>query len=454
MHSLRSTFVRVAACAMLCSFAAMANGAAAPAFGDAAPSTLPAPTAGAVNESYRLLVDTYYNPIGGQTFLDAARAALIREAAKLKAKITVPPIDAMPDIDATSDSLDDAISEAANAAHGTQSEFAYAAIIGMARAADDKYTQFFTPEQFKQFNQALDPQKISGIGVLIAPDPTTKLISVSYVVPGTPADHAGLQSGDIIATIDGATTKGMALDAASKMLRGKAGTSVRLTVDRAENVTKDFTIVRSEIQPPTVVYKMLPSHIGYIYILAFGKDTPSEFDVALERLKDQGANALVLDLRDDGGGYVDSALQISSRFITEKPILTVEQRGEPSTTIRARNDAWINVPMTVLVNGYTASASEITAGALQDDGIAELVGTKTFGKGVMQTLTPLPDGSAIKITTAHYLTPNHEDINLKGIQPNLDVVENPHAQFGDISKDAQLRAAIGMLQKKIADTKP
>jgi carboxyl-terminal processing protease len=129
--------------------------------------------------------------------------------------------------------------------------------------------------------------------------------------------------------------------------------------------------------------------------------------------------------------------------------VTVEERGQHATTIDSDSDPSITVPTTVLVNQYTASASEITAGALQDDGISMLVGSRTFGKGVMQTLTPLPDGAAIKITTAHYLTPNRRDINLRGIDPDLAVVENRDARFGEVDSDAQLRAAVTLLQKKI-----
>ncbi|MBV8284243.1 MAG: hypothetical protein JO175_06290, partial [Candidatus Eremiobacteraeota bacterium] len=215
-----------------------------------------------------------------------------------------------------------------------------------------------------------------------------------------------------------------------------------------------FSIKREEVQPPTVVFRMLPNNIGYVYVMAFGKGTPSEFDTAIGRLKENGARALVLDLRNDGGGYVDSALTISSRFIANKPLVTVEERGRRATTIDAGNQASIDLPVTVLVNGYTASASEITAGALQDDGIAELIGTKTYGKGVMQTLTPLPDGAAIKITTAHYLTPRHRDINLRGIDPDVLVNEPRDARPGDAERDAQLHAALLLLQRKIAAAKP
>jgi carboxyl-terminal processing protease len=417
----------------------------------AASATLPATTAEDVNESYRLITTTYYRPIDAQTVLDKARDGLIDYAHKHGAKIDVAPIHVAADTQTTTQALDGAIADAAASAHGSTTDYAYAAIASMARAVDDRYTQFMTPDEYKQFKDALDPEKISGIGVLISPDDTTGLIDVSYVVPGTPAEKAGLQAGDTIATIDGQSTKGFTTDAASKMLRGKAGTLVHLGIVRGNAAPNDVAITRSELEPPTVVYKMLPGSIGYIYVLAFGQSTPTEFDAAVARVKAAGAKALVFDLRNDGGGYVESALQISERFIASKPLLTVQERGGPDTTVTADDDAvQIDVPVTVLVNEYTASASEITAGALQDDGVASLIGTRTFGKGVMQTLTQLADGAAIKITTAHYLTPSHRDINLKGIEPDLAVVETRGSIFGDPSKDPQLRAALDFLNKKIA----
>jgi carboxyl-terminal processing protease len=420
-----------------------------PAAGASAP--LPTATAEDLNESYRLLTTTYYRQIDPQTILDKARDGLIDYAHKHGAKIDVAPIRVGTDTLTTTQALDDAVADAAASARGSTTDYAYAAIASMAKAVDDRYTQFMTPDEYKEFKDALDPEKISGIGVLIGSDETTGLINISYVVPGTPAEKAGLQPGDTIATIDGQSTKGFTTDAASKLLRGKAGTTVHLGIVRGTTAPADVEITRSELEPPTVVYKMLPGQIGYIYVLAFGQSTPAEFDAALARVKAAGAKALVFDLRNDGGGYVESALQISERFIASKPLLTVQERGGPDTTVTADDDAvQIDVPVTVLVNEYTASASEITAGALQDDGVASLIGTRTFGKGVMQTLTQLADGAAIKITTAHYLTPSHRDINLKGIEPDLAVVEPKDARFGDPAKDPQLRAALDFLNKKIA----
>jgi carboxyl-terminal processing protease len=410
---------------------------------------LPYQVAGDVAESYRLLTTTYYEPVDSNVLLAAAHDALAQTARKHGVALASPALHAASDRDATVAELDGAIAAAARSAQAAPNDFAYAVINGMAKAVNDRYTQFFTPTEFKAFNEALDPVRIGGIGVMIEPDAASGYVKVTYVLPATPAERAGLAVGDLITAVNATPTKGLAVDGVSSLLRGKAGTAVGVTVSRS-NATSVVSITRENVQPPTVIYRMLGNGIGYVWVMAFGRATPTEFDTAIARLNEQGAKALVLDLRNDGGGYVDSALDISSRFIANKALLTVEERGRRDTTIHADANPSIALPLTVLVNQYTASASEITAGALQDDGIAMLVGSKTFGKGVMQTLTPLPDGAAIKITTAHYLTPNRHDINLRGIDPDIRIDENRDARFGEIDRDAQLRAAIDLLRKKIA----
>jgi carboxyl-terminal processing protease len=419
----------------------------------AATGALPAQVAGDVHESYRVLTTTYYERVDPQALLAAASDALADLAKKHGVTVAPPQLRVEADPSATMAGLDAAIADVADQAHGSPSDYAYAAIAAMAHAVGDKYTQFFTPDEFRQFNDMLDPERISGIGVMIEAGDDAN-VRISYVVPTTPADRVGLRSGDVIVAIDNVLAKGLTVEDASKLLRGKPGSTVTLSIARDLAAPQDVAIKREELQPPTVWSKMLPGNVGYIYVMAFGKATTSEFDAALARLKTQGARAVAIDLRNDGGGYVDTALNISSRFIANKPLVTVEERGNHDTTITAEDETSFNFPVTVLVNAYTASASEITAGALQDDGIAMLVGAKTFGKGVMQTLTPLPDGAAIKVTTAHYLTPNKHDINLRGIEPDLRVDEPKNSRFGDVDRDPQLRAALLLLQKKIAEAKP
>jgi carboxyl-terminal processing protease len=414
-------------------------------------ATLPPQVSADIGQSYELLTTTYYQQVDPHVLLAAASDALSELAHKNGVSVPPPSLRVESTPDATMAELDDAIVSVAQTAHGSPVAYAYAAIDAMTKSVGDRYTQFLTPDEFKAFNDALDPERISGIGVIIEPDPASGSVRIAYVVPGTPADRAGLKAADVFTAIGGTPAKGLTVDAASRLLRGAAGSIVTVTVDRAgQSAALAFSMAREEVQPPTVVSWMLPGSIGYVYVMAFGRATPSEFNTALSRLKEQGAKALVLDLRNDGGGYVNSALKISSRFIANKALVVVEERGQDPQTIDAENDASVKLPVTVLVNQYTASASEITAGALQDDGVAMLIGTKTFGKGVMQTLTPLPDGAAIKITTAHYLTPSQRDINLRGIDPDLRVDENRNAQFGQLDKDAQLRAAVDLLAQKIA----
>jgi carboxyl-terminal processing protease len=330
---------------------------------------------------------------------------------------------------------------------------AYAAIAGMLSSVHDRYTTFLTPKEYAELNQGLDGGSFAGTGIVIEQNDATKYIDVSNVVPDGPADKAGVQEGDTISAIDGLTTKGMTLQNASSHLRGKAGTPVKLTILRGGQLLPDpITIVRAQIHELSVYEKMLPGKIGYVELTVFGRDTGAELQQALDRLQKEGARALVLDLRDNGGGYLESAIDVSSKFIASGPIVSVESRASNVTTYEAEDTAIPPVPLAVLVNNHTASASEITTAAIQDSGVGTVIGTKTFGKGVVQEIIALPDGSAIKITDARYLTPRNRDINLVGITPDISVTENKGTgfKFGDPVRDAQLGRAVQFLNDRIA----
>lgn len=400
-----------------------------------------------VEQSYKLLVGSSYREVDPSVILAGGVAGLGAITHRHHVRYPLPSLAGMPESVALF-RLESTIVQVSQRIGVTPDEVAYATISGMAQAIQDRWTQFLTPEEVKKFEDALDPQKLPAIGIL--PGFGSAYAQIAYVIPDSPAERAGLQVDDSLVTIDGHSTKHVSPDDVAAMLRGAVGTPVHLTVSRNEGAPFAVVVVRAQVSPPTVVYRMLADHIGYVAVFAFGHETPGQFDAALARVRAAGARALILDLRNDGGGYVDSALEISQHFIADKALVTVEERGAKDTTVQSDPGPVVGLPMMVLVNQGTASASEITAGALQDDGVGTLVGTKTYGKGVMQTLTMLPDGSAIKITTAHYLTPSNHDINLRGIQPDVQVDENHDAQIGNAAHDLQLRAALDLLQRKIA----
>jgi carboxyl-terminal processing protease len=321
----------------------------------------------------------------------------------------------------------------------------------MLNSVHDKYTVFLTPKEYAALNEGLDGGSFAGTGIVIQVDDNTKYIDVSNVVPDGPADKAGIHQDDTITAIDGQSTKNLTLQQASSRLRGKAGTVVQLTVVRdGKPLSQPIAITRQQIHELSVYSKMLQNKIGYVELTVFGRDTGAELSRALDRLQQDGARAVVMDLRDNGGGYLEAALDVSSKFIASGPIVSVESRASNVTTYEAEDTAIPPLPLVVLVNGHTASASEITSGAIQDSGVGTIIGTRTFGKGVVQEILPMPDGSAIKITDARYLTPHNRDINHLGITPDITVDENKNARYGDMVKDAQLSRAVQFLNDKIA----
>jgi carboxyl-terminal processing protease len=349
--------------------------------------------------------------------------------------------------------IDRAIASATAQSRGKLSDdqMTYAAIDGMMGSVNDRYTVFLNAKEYAGLNEDLDGGDFGGTGIVIQIDDSTKYISVENIVPDGPADKAGVQQDDLITAIDGVSTKGITVQQASAKLRGKEGSSVSLTLSRDGAAQPPLAITRAKIHELSVYEKMFPGKIGYVELTVFGRDTGAELNAALTRLQQQGARAIIMDLRDNGGGYLDAAVAVSSKFISSGPIVSVESRASNITTLDADDTAIDPLPLVVLVNQYTASASEITSGAIQDSGVGTIMGTKTFGKGVVQTIFPLGDNkSAIKITTARYLTPHNRDINHLGISPDVPVAENKHAQFGVPAKDDQLEHALQFVTQKIA----
>jgi carboxyl-terminal processing protease len=413
--------------------------------------------------SYAYLINDFYQKVEPQNVLNGAHASIVaylKTAGIKEPKISEPR--------ASSDEVNNVreLQREANEAvtlYGAKvssTKVAYAAISGVIGSVKDRYTVFLDPKSYAELNEGLDGTSFGGVGLTYSIDDATKNIRVENVIIDGPSDRSGLRGDDEISAINDKTVKdiiaGAPLDVQQsriqKLLRGDPGTKVKLAVVRANAPLDPITVTRDTIKPPSVFSKMLPGDIGYAQLSVFGQNTGSELNAALNRLQTDGAKAYVLDLRYNGGGYLNAAIDVSSKFIPTGPIVSVKSRAGQSTEYDAENIAVAPRPLAVLVNAYTASASEITAGAIEDSGVGTLVGTKTFGKGVVQTIFPLRDGSAVKITTARYYTPNGHDINTVGIQPQIeaDIPKGVKIRPGYPDDDPQLTTALTFLQQKIA----
>lgn len=401
-------------------------------------------TAGAqVREAVTLVLNTFYRKLDPRALIVAEHAALERYA-------PLPAVPANVDAKSAPQAAAQQVTAVLAESHVSSAAVVATALKAITAETHDPYTTYFTRSEYHTFGDILDPEKLSGIGVLLETDPTTRYLRAFFVVPDGPADRAGLRSGDRLLTIDGESTRGWTVAQARKRLLGTPGTRVALTFQRADAPTAVITLSRSPVQPPTVYFSMLPGNIAYIYVATFGSPTGHEFDTAVKRSEAAGARAYVVDLRNDGGGIVGTALAILSKFVDSGPLVSIESNGGEITTFDADGMAIAPKPLVVLVNGYSASASEITAAAIAESGTGVLVGTRTYGKGVVQDVSRFPDGSAIKITTGRYYTPLNHDINGHGIIPAIVVRENRDALFGDPQKDDQLRKALDVLGEQLS----
>ncbi|HEY4963980.1 MAG TPA: S41 family peptidase [Candidatus Saccharimonadales bacterium] len=313
---------------------------------------------------------------------------------------------------------------------------------GVANSANDPYTEYFTPTEAKAFNNELN-STFSGIGAELSQTATNQL-EVIAPVTGSPAAKAGLQDHDMITTINGKTTTGLTTDEAVNLIRGNAGTKVTLGILRGTNAF-ELTITRENITLPSVTYKVMAGNIGYIQINTFADDTSALIKQAATSLTNQHVKGIVLDLRDNPGGLLTAAVDVSSQWLKQGDVIMQEKRGnEVVATYNASGaDSLYGIPTVVLINGGSASSSEITTGALHDNGAAYVIGTKSFGKGVVQQLISFNNGSQLKVTVASWYRPNGQSINKKGITPDEVVTITPQ----DIAagNDTQLNAAINYL---------
>ncbi len=314
-------------------------------------------------------------------------------------------------------------------------EEAYTAIREMLKQLEDPYTRFMDPEEFK--NMQIDTSgQLSGVGIQLAQDEETKKLMVIAPIEDTPAFKAGVLAKDVITKIDGKSTQGMDVNDAVKLIRGQEGTPVTLTIQRG-NQEKDYQLTRARIEIRPVRYSLQNTptgQVGYIRLNQFSANAAEEMQDAIKDLETQRVTGYILDLRSNPGGLLYSSIEIARMWLPEGTIVsTVDRQGETDRQ-QANNRALTNKPMVVLVDGGSASASEILSGALQDNKRAVLVGTKTFGKGLVQSVRGLGDGSGMAVTIAHYLTPEGRNINKLGITPNV-VVELTDAQRKELQQD-------------------
>ena len=336
-------------------------------------------------------------------------------------------------------------------------ELIYSAIKGTLRGLDP-HSSFLDPDSYREM-QVETSGSFGGLGIEITL--RDDVLTVVAPIEGTPAHRAGLAPGDRIVKIDGLATKDMQLSDAVKRMRGKPGTKVTISVMRegwAE--PRDFEIVREQIRVQSVRAHDLGGGVGYLRIRQFQEQTGHDVEAALDRFAKNGTKALVLDLRNNPGGLLTSAVEVAEKFIDDGKLIVYTEGRVRNQNMRFSahaKKAYTSLPMVVLVNQGSASASEIVAGALQDYGRAVLVGTQTFGKGSVQTIIPLSDGSGLRLTTAKYFTPKGRSIHGKGITPDI-VVEAPKEPAGtpprlpsldpleDLKKDVQLQRALDVIK--------
>lgn len=318
----------------------------------------------------------------------------------------------------------------------------YGAIAGLVGSLDDPYTTFFTPEGAKAFQNDLD-LSIEGIGAEIGFK--DKQLAIIAPLPDSPAQKAGLKAGDRILTVDSTDVTSMTIDAAVKLIRGKAGTKVVMGIIRGTE-EKSVTITREKITISSVVGKRLDGDIAYVQVVSFNDDTMSKFDTLVREFLLNPPKGIILDVRNNPGGLLNTSVQLTAEFIG-KDIVVREQDAQGKERVERgdRNASLPNTPLVVLVNGGSASASEILAGALQDTKRAQVVGSKTFGKGSVQTLNDLSGGAQLKLTVAKWLTPNGRSIDGEGITPDV-IVADPTEPGED--QDTQLQRALDILRKQ------
>lgn len=305
----------------------------------------------------------------------------------------------------------------------------------------DKYTVYYTSDEYKRLMESTNG-KFYGIGAVCQLSDEGGIILVDVYETGA-GYKAGLRTGDRIVQVDGTDVTDMDLSSAVALVKGEKGTSVTLKVVR-DAQTIEYTVIRDEVEIQTVSYAMTEDYVGYIRIAQFEDVTARQFEAAVEDLKSQGVKGIVVDIRNNPGGLLTSVVSMLKYILPEGLIVYTEDKAGNRREYSGNDNQELDMPLAVLVNGNSASAAEIFAGAIQDYEKGTIIGTQTYGKGIVQTVKPLTDGSAIKLTTAKYFTPKGQDIHGKGVTPDETVEYD--ASSGE---DAQLKAALDNIRAKI-----
>ena len=320
---------------------------------------------------------------------------------------------------------------------------------GVCDAVGDPYTCYYSAEEYAAFNED-NSGNYAGIGSTVSLDEETGYVKIVQPMDGSPAEQAGLMTGDLLIEINGEDAYGMDLDTAVSKVRGEAGTYVELRIYRPDTAEYlDISVLRQEIEYTTVSYQMLEGQIGYIAISQFVSNTDEQFEAAIDDLTEQGMEALLIDVRDNPGGSLDTVLHMMSRIVEKgKLIFYMEDKYGNKDEKFSDNAENVDVPIAVLINENSASASEAFSGCLQSYELAKLVGTKSYGKGIVQSLYPLDDGSALKITTQTYYIPSGVCIHKTGLTPDIEVeLTDETFTYGELTVDNQAMAAIDYLNE-------
>ena len=323
---------------------------------------------------------------------------------------------------------------------------------GVVASLEDPYSEYYTPEEYKDLMS--DTQGIYyGIGAYVSMDKDTNLPRITGTIKNSPAEAVGLMGNDVIYKVDGESTQGMTLSEVVSLIRGEIGTEVVLTIYRdGEPDYLEITVKRDEVEAQTVNTTMLENNIGYLGITEFDSVTPGQFREGMSELREKEMDALIIDLRSNPGGSLSAVCDIAEELLPKGNIVYTVDRDGNREEFTCDGTKEIDIPLVVLVNGYSASASEILSGAIKDYGKGTIVGETTYGKGVVQRIFPFTDGTAVKLTISNYFTPNGNDINGVGITPDVEI-ELDNEAYREDGTDTQLNKAVEILQDELGVAK-